>query len=250
MAEPRWEDVLVEELARALTYPETPDLRAGVAARLDGTQPEHPRSLNWAFAAVAFALVVAAVVVSVSHDAREAIAGFLGLAVEGERIDILPTPAPGRTATPFPTPAPLESFAQPISRTEAEARIPLVLPSSLGEPVKFYALSENLPVTIADYGSVQVWLGVYFADEYFAAKGIVGGGTVVENVQVNGRPGYWVSGGERIVSILRADGTPVSGTQRTLTANALIWVEDRIYRRIEGAETVEQALALAAEMRN
>ncbi|MGE0599257.1 MAG: hypothetical protein AB7J35_07560 [Dehalococcoidia bacterium] len=249
MPDTPWVEVLLEELGNRLTYPETPDLRAEVMGGLEGeasARTSLPKSL--AIAAVGVGIVVAGIVVGFSHDARSAIAEFLGLAVDGERIEVLPTPPAGTTATPFPTPIPLKSIAREISREKAEATTRLTLPPSLGGPSRFYSLSETLPVIVADYGRIQIWFGEYFADQYFVAKGIVGGGTVVDEVQVNGNPGYWVSGGERIVTLVEATGTPVAGTQRTVSTNALIWVQDRLYRRIEGAADVAEALSLATEM--
>jgi hypothetical protein len=143
----------------------------------------------------------------------------------------------------------LETIATRVSRSEAEQRSRIILPASLGEPDAYYALQEGLPIVVIDYGQVQIWEMEYFADEYFIGKGIVGEGTVVEEVTVNGKPGYWVAGGERIVTVNRSDGTPVAGTQRTVSANALLWAEDRLYRRIEGAGTLEEAMKLAGEMR-
>jgi hypothetical protein len=246
----RWEESLVEELAGAMVYPETPDMRAAVLSRVNQGQAVRP-GVAWrlGLASAAVVAIVFALVVMVSRDARDAVAEFLGLAVEGEVIEILPTPHPGATATPFPTPVALETIATRVSRSEAEQRSRILLPASLGEPDAYYALQEGLPIVVIDYGQVQIWEMEYFADEYFIGKGIVGEGTVVQEVSVNGKPGYWVAGGERIVTVKGRDGSPVAGTQRTVSANALLWAEDRLYRRIEGAGTLEEAMKLAGEMR-
>ena len=88
-----------------------------------------------------------------------------------------------------------------------------------------------------------------YEGDYFIGKGLVGGGENVEEVEVNGNPGYWVSGGERLVSVRSSSGAVVSGTQRTVTASALLWSAEGLYSRIEGAGSLKAAMELAAEMR-
>ncbi len=122
-----------------------------------------------------------------------------------------------------------------------------VLPTNLGLPAAVYALGSPETIVV-DYGAVQVW-EFELADEIFAGKGITGGGNVVAQVTVNGKPGYWITGGERIVTIMRDDGTPVAGTTRTVVENALVWADGGLYRRIEGPATLEEAQAIAETMR-
>jgi hypothetical protein len=202
---------------------------------------------------VAVAVFAAALVVTLSTDARDAVAEFFGLGVRGEQIEVLPTPGAGTTATPFPTApqggARFEAFAREVTRAQVAALgIPMRLPGSLGEPDRLWHIDGGPDIVIADYGDIQVWQMVYEGD-YFIGKGIAGGGDVVQEVRVNGHPGYWVRGGERIVSIREADGRVVTGTQRTVTASALLWSAGNLYTRIEGAGSLEAALDLAGELR-
>lgn len=251
----RWEEAMLEELARAVTYPATPDLRAAVLSRISAQAPvPASRPATWRLAAGGLAVLVVALAATllVSRDARDAVADFLGLAVEGERIEILPTPAGGQTATPFPTAVRLEEIAEKFTRTEAVRRAGFEpsLPASLGEPNAFYLMPfETQSILIADYGELQIW---EFPNQgnIFIGKGIpMGGGNLVAEVTVNGTPGYWIEGGTRIVTVRDADGATRSGTQRTVLTQALIWSERGIYRRIEGVTSRERALELAAEMR-
>lgn len=249
-----WEESMLENLAHAVAFPPTPDLRAAVLARLEAPRPRSAWPSAWRFAAAgaAIALLVLIGVTALSRDVRDAVAGFLGLRVEGEQIELLPTPPAGTTPTPFPTPASgtlqFSTFAREVSRAEALASgVPLRLPQSLGEPARYWRMNSGPGLVIADYGDIQVWLMRYEGD-YFIGKGIVGGGEVIHEVEVNGAPGYWVRGGERVVSVRSASGTVVAGTTRTVTAAALIWSEDGLYTRIEGAGSLEDALRLAAEM--
>ena len=252
----RWEEAMLEELGRAVTYPATPDLRASVLSRITVGRPApSARPAGWRLAAGALSVLVVAFFATlvVSRDARDAVADFLGLAVEGERIEILPTPTGGQTATPFPPPVRLEQMAEKVTRGEAVRRAGFepVLPASLGEPDAYYLLPVNSrAVLIADYGDVQIW-EFPLESGLFIGKGIFdgGGGNPVAEVTVNGTPGYWIQGGARIVTVRDADGTTRSGTQRTVLTQALIWSERGIYRRIEGTTDREGALALATEMR-
>jgi len=250
----RWEEEMVQELARSMAFPPTPDLRAGVLARLEpvARRPAPPFA-RFALAGLAALVLAAALTIAISNDARDAVADFLGLAVEGERIEVLPTPAAGFSPTPLPTPLPisttLETIAQPTTREEvAGGGLDLILPASLGEPRAYYRVFGTPNVVVVDYGAVQIWEFPYQGD-YFIGKGIIGGGDVVREVLVDGHKAYWVSGGARIVTVNNSAGTPVAGTQRTVTANALLWAADGLYRRIEGAGTLEEALLLAAEMK-
>ncbi len=121
------------------------------------------------------------------------------------------------------------------------------LPASLGEPRGFYVLLDGPTVIVADYEKVQVWefpLGTALIGKMIG----VDGGAVVSTVRVNGADGYWISGGKRVVAVLDPQGTPIARTQRTTGANALVWAAGGLYRRIEGAETLEDALRIAAEM--
>ena len=246
---------MLEELARAVTFPTAPELRGAVLARLhDPPQRRGATTLRLALAAVAVAVVAGVLVAGVSSDARDAVAEFFGLGVRGERIELLPTPPGGIDPTPLPTSSPggpeFELFATEVTRIEGDSvlGLPLRLPSSLGEPESYWRIVGGASIVIADYGDVQIWQMPYEGD-YFIGKGIVGGGANIEQVPVNGHPGYWVSGGERLVSVRTSTGDVLTGTQRTVTASALLWSADGLYMRIEGAGSLEAAMGLAGEMR-
>jgi hypothetical protein len=83
-----WELEMLEDLARAITYPATPDLERAVRSRL-GTARRARAFPSWrlAMGGLAAAAVAVGVVLMASKDVRDAVADFLGLAVEGERIE-------------------------------------------------------------------------------------------------------------------------------------------------------------------
>lgn len=251
MTDERWEIDLLEHLSRGIAYPATPELGGPVLSALAHAQQTGTRSRRWrAYGLAAGALLLAmTVTIVVSRDARDAVASFLGLGVAGERIEVVPAPRPGETATLLPSAQPLARYGERSSRRDAVllAGFEPRLPASLGEPRGYYVLLAAQQILVADYGDVQVW--EFRLESAFIAKLIaVDGGVVVSETEVNGVNGYWISGGSRVVSVEDPAGTTVARTQRTVDANALVWADGGLYRRIEGVRNLEEALRLAGEM--
>ncbi len=222
-----WEEAVLTRLADGFSYPITPDVAGSVRARLaERALPVAPRRLAWApalAAAVGVALLVAAVVLTASSGVREAVAGFLGLAVEGEEIHLLPTPVPGVTPTPFPTPRPLESYATPVALRAVAAKLGFepAIPTAYGSPKGSYIVDyQGTTVLVLEYDRFDLWETRVGAFE----KGIFTKETqVLEQLTVNGKPAYWISPGSHIVRFIGADGKEVVGSERTVTRNTLVW---------------------------
>lgn len=252
MVDERWEVTLLEDLGPRMRYPVTPDMasRVGNALARPAKAPVRRGRLRAAGLAAAALLVAAVVTVVVSRDARDAVASFLGLGVAGERIEVAPTPRPGETPSALPSSRPFPSYGERVDRADAAmlAGFEPRLPASLGEPAGYYALLDTQQVIVADYGALQIW---EFRLEAASIGKLIGveGPVEVTPVDVGGAPGYWIRGGKRIVTVANAQGTPVAGTRRVTESNALVWAAGGLYRRIEGAASLEQALGLAAEMR-
>ncbi len=245
-----WELDMLQEFARSLPYPPTPDIAARVTARLDtpaGTQRPAWRTLA---AAAVVAMVVFAAAMAVSRDVRDAVADFLGLAVEGERIERLPTPAGGVGATPLPTPVELEQIAREVTFAEAErlARFPLATQPDR-QPESIYLLEPaGAPVVvILRYADFDLWQFQTNGSPGLG-KGIVDG-TVVRETTVSGHRAYWIQGAERLVWFVNDEGTPIAGTQRTVLAPTLLWHDGLRYLRIEGISDEAAAVAIAEQMR-
>jgi hypothetical protein len=192
-------------------------------------------------------LVLAALAtLAVSSEVRDAVAGFFGLAVEGERIEVLPTPPPGVTPTPLPTPPPLESIGTPATLEGAATALGFGphLPPGAGEPGAIFLLKyESFPAVVFRYPSFDLWefrtdLGV------FLGKG-VGNARFIEAAKVRGADAYWIEGGVRVVSFVNASGTPVTGSTRTVTEPSLVWARDGVYYRIETTKDRPATIALA-----
>jgi hypothetical protein len=248
--EPRaiaWEESVLERLAPAVAYPATPNLLPAVRQRLAEQRPASRRDnavlRRVAVAAVVF-LVAFGLTLIVSRETREAVADFLGLGVAGERIEQLPTPAPGVTPTALPTPPRLDDIARRITLDQAAVRLGFAVakPAGQGEPTAVYTLNAPADtVVILRYTGFDLW--EFATDQGFILKKGFSG-TAVENA-VNGATAYWIQGGVRILSFVDASGKEVAGTQRSTVGSALLWSRNGKYYRIEGVADLESAKRIA-----
>ncbi len=247
---PGWEQRLLERSAAELAYPPAPALASAVLARITAGPERTPlraRPIALAIGAVVALLLGLSGWLLVSRDLREAVADFLGLAVENERITILPPPPAGTTVTPFPTPQRPGAFATPVSAAAAAAALPagVFLPPGHGEPRAYYLVRylEQL-VLILEYETFDLWEAgpAVFEKGFVFSKGV----TILEELTVGGRPAYWLDGGGHIVRVLDSEGKEVAGSVRTVEGKTLVWRgAERNYRLETLALTKEQALAIA-----
>lgn len=236
-----------------MEYPATPNLVPGVLAAIDRARPaEFPGALRAVAVAAAVALIVAAALLAALDQSRDAIARFLGLAVEGEVIEILPTPA-GQATVALPTPAAIEDIAEPIDLAGAGERLGFepALPEDR-TPMAAYYLEYRLderpnsfvkPFLVVRFDGFDLWEAT---SEGLVGKGIyLGSDTVVEQTHVGKADAYWLEGGPRIVTIHAPGGEEIVGSGRTVTANALVWSIGNRYFRIEGDLELAEAVAIA-----
>ena len=78
-------------------------------------------------------------------------------------------------------------------------------------------------------------------------KKLLGPGTTLEAVRVNGGRGFWIAGEPHGLQYVGPDGEILFDTTR-LSGNTLLWEQGDLTLRIEGQLTREQALAVAASM--
>jgi hypothetical protein len=250
---PGWERELLERAASDAKYPLTPSLAGPVLARIDARSaapgPNRRTVLTAVVAAAAVMLGIAGSLL-VSGNLREAVAGFLGLAVENEVIQILPTPPPGTTPTPFPAPLALEQFATPVTPGEAARVLPLppALPEPIGDVVGYY-LAQYLErtVVIVEYQQFDLWIAesIVFEKGFVFSKGV----TVIEQLTVRGQPAYWLDGGGHIVRVLDSQGQEVVGSVRTVEGKTLVWRSaNRNYRLETLTLTKSEAVAIAESL--
>ncbi len=248
-------------LQAQIDWPVTPALEARVLARI--AAPAIVRrpwfQSRWALAAVAVLVVLAALIAYT--PSRDAIASWINLHTIFTRENQLPTP------TPLP-PGPLGKrlgLGDPTTFEQAQSKVSwhIVVPASLGRPDEVYL---QLPPDGPPQGEVtlvyksrpgvktsgQTGVAVLITeasgsvDTQFFVK-MLGDGTTMEPVTVNGHQGYWISGQPHIFVFLDASGQARFETMR-LATNTLLIDDNGTVIRIEGDLTKAQALEIAASL--
>lgn len=258
-------------LAKALSYPPTPDIASAVRARLgadDGVQRPRQlrRRLAWGMAALALLLVVTLAVPPVRAALREAIQLgairiFLGEATETPS----PTPTsatpvstdqaasrPTGTSTPHPTPltSPLDLAGETtLEEARAQAGFEIRLPSyplDLGPPDHVFMQTMGDVRTV-----ILVWLEPDRPGEVRLSLHQLGAGNYafkgaerLEETSVNGQRALWIEGPH----IYQLE----SGAQdlRLLVeGNVLVWSEGAVTYRIESSLPREEILRIAESLR-
>jgi len=260
------------DLAAAIEFPPTPDLAGAVATRLaeapaPGATPARARRRDrlagWRRLAVVglAAVLLAAAVLVASPGTREAVARRLGL--RGVGVELGGPPPPSVTTRPGER---LDlGLGQRVTLEEARRRVgfPVLVPSAAGfrQPAAVY-VNDAVPVG----GRVDL---VYRARPGLSASPFTDVGLLVtefrgqptpdfikkvaraglvEEVTVDGQPGYWFSGEPHFFTYLDATGQ-VRDEQTRLAGNTLIWQRGDLTLRIEGEISRQEALALARSMR-
>jgi len=274
---PEFERALVD-LGRHIAYPTTPALAARVRQEL-ARRPARsasfwetwlPRQRRLAYALVAL-MALAGAVLAFSPEARTAVAERLGLrGVLIREIPAVPTPLPTAAAaaaspvvpTAAPTPPSVAarlSLGQPITLEEVRTRLTfqVLVPTALGPPDEVY-LGNTPPggqVALVYYprqdlpqaNSTGVGL-LLSAFQGSVPAGIFGKGippgTRIEEVHVNGGPGYWIEGDPHTFFYLDSRGQGRTETTR-LAGNVLLWEQNQLTLRIESALLKDQVQRIA-----
>jgi hypothetical protein len=258
----------LRDLGASFPPPSEPDLAGAVGARLRAEPDAAPvrvlrpgRTLRRAALLAAALLLLAAGV---------AVAGKLGL--PGVRIIFSKTPPTIAPTTPGPAGSPTPSdpgqalgLGEAISLQDARAAVafPVRAPTlaSLGSPDGVY-LAWDVPggrvsLTYApqpgwpesdDTGVALVLTQLEGSTGRNLFVKIIGPGTSVDHVRVHGYPGLWIHGAPHEIYYRGPDGGIESDTVR-LSGDVLLWQEGGLILRLEGAPTLEQALAVANSMR-
>lgn len=209
-----------------------------------------------AVAVLGAAVVVLSAVLIFSPGSRRAVAGWLGL--RGVRIEVTPTlsPAPTRLGAAL-------RLGQPLTLAQAQARVPFRIhaPGALGPPDEIY-LSTRIPggavslvyeaapgLPPASTTGVGLLLTEFQGSVDVAiAKKIIGLGTTVEFVTVNGGQGFWISGKAHVVAQLDRNGSEIPDTVR-LAGDVLVWEQGDLTLRIESALPEARVLQIAQSVR-
>lgn len=237
----RTEDAL-RDLAAALAFPPTPDMRRAIADRLlQPPPPSRPR----AWPGVWPRAIVLAVLLSILGVA---VATALVLVLPGLRLTVVPTlPSADVPAGPLATRLVL---GEPISPDAIANGIPSVI----GPPDEAYIAGDAGVVSLvyaadadlAELSGSGIGLLVQVIDGALererVEKLVVQGGTSVTAVQVGRVAGYWIEGRPHLIRFLDRDGVGRSEATR-LAGDTLVWERDgRLFR-------IESGLGLAATLR-
>jgi len=240
------------DLGAAIRFPSTPPLVDAIAARLV-TQPRAGWQLWSGSLRRSLVLAVAGLLTLAG------LTGAIGLGIGAIQIrfaDGTPLPAPSSTVAN-------RGFGTETTVAAAQAGVPfdVRLPAdpTLGAPDAVFLVDvpEGGTVTLvwgerpgfavdaAGIGLVVTQFRADIGPETF--EKMVTAGTRVESVSVNGQPGWWVSGGTHAFFYRDAEGRYVDTTLRLVTS-ALIWEEDGLALRVEGAPSLEAALRVAVSL--
>ena len=229
-------------LGRELDWPSEPNLEPAVRRRLVAAPARRrlPARRTLAFAAAVLAVAVGAVMAV--PQTRAAVLDLFGLrGVSIERVETLP---------PVPKAAPRLLLGERISLDEARERVDfdVVVPDALGEPdevwwqgsppggmVSFvYGSSTEPRALVTEFrGTVR---------EVVFKKAAAG--TRIEPVEVDGQPGYWLSGEPHVFSYFDRRGEFRQELVR-LAGNTLLWERGALTMRLEASISKAEALAIA-----
>jgi hypothetical protein len=231
-------DQRLAALGAALEVPPARDLVPAVLARLPARRRRRRPARRTLAVAFAVVLVLAGAAMA-APPTRNAILRVLGLrGVRIERVPHLPPPPAGPGAR-------LGLGRRiPLARARHAASFTAVLPP--GSPAAYLAHDVR-------GGRISLLNGRVLIIEFrgtampFVLK-LVGPGTRVKLLRVNGGPGVYLSGAPHEVAFLAQTGQFQTDRVR-LAGNVLIWQQGPLTVRIEGTHTLAQAVALARSLR-
>ena len=243
-------EAALADLATAIEWPATPRLAAAVGATI---RAEAPQVSGWRPARRGLLLGLLAALLLIGAAAA------LAVALGGLRI-ISGGPPPG---SPLPNAVVIErGFGDEVELDAASASLGgLLVPDlpALGQPdhVFFDDRTQAAALTWAGRDGLpadpETGLGVVVT-QFRADIGpetfekVIHSGTRLEPVVVNGANGYWIEGGEHYFFFRTPDGEPLETTIR-MVGTTLMWEQDGLTVRIEGAPTLADAVQIAESLR-
>jgi len=257
---PRDDDALASALAQAaqaVAFPPTPRIAQAVAAQLRERRPAAKRSLlpwsGWRLGRSAALALLALLILAAAAVA-------FGIAIGGLRI----TFAPG---APPPLPSGVvqsRAFGSEVGLAEARQRagFTILVPSleEIGQPEHVYINDVPSGGTVslvwgphpgypADVNGVGVVVTEFEANvDPRVWEKMVYEGTTVTRTLVGGQTAFWISGGEHTFFYRDASGRIVDSSLR-LVGTALIWQQNGLVLRVEGAPNVASATDVADSLR-
>jgi hypothetical protein len=227
-------------LGASLELPPAPDLVPAVLGRLPARRRRRRPARRTLAVALAALLLLAggAMAVPPTRDAILRILGLRGVRIERVR-RLPPLPASTRLGLGLGLGEPI-----PLARARHAAGFTALLPS--GSPAAY--LGHDVPG-----GRISLLIGRVLILEFrgtttpFIFK-VLGPGTTVKRVPINGSPGVYLSGAPHEVLFQTQTGEVRTDRVR-LSGNVLLWQQGPLTIRIEGTRTLRQARALARSLR-
>ncbi len=222
-------------MGEAIEFPPEPDVVDSVLSRLPPRRAWHARPARRTLAIALAAILLltgAALAVPATRNAILRVVGLRGVVIERvPRLPSLPADAGRRLGL---------GTRIPVGGARHAASFTALLPP---HPTAVY-LDHDIPG-----GRISALTGPALITE-FRATGIpvvlklIGPGTRVRIVRVNGDPGAWLSGAPHEVAVQTSTGR-IHRDRVRLEGNVLIWQRGPVTVRIEGERSLEQALVLA-----
>ena len=252
------------ELGALLDYPEARGLARAVRSKLEQAPPSRIARFRWslphgsvATTAAVIVVALAAGMILVSPTARSAVADLLGL--EGVRIRYGQSPPAPVNPSPDLDLGIVVTLAEANARASFKAKVPSLAELGQADQVYFsdrtpggqiallYRPRPGLPRTANE--NVGLLLTEFRGQvrQEFMAK-VVGSGTRMEQVTVDGASGIWLEGSPHFFFYLDPDGKVRQETIR-LAGNTLLWEKDSLTFRLESALSKDEALRLATHVR-
>lgn len=248
MAELERVEARLTDLASAIEWPRTPDLRPAVRSGIVLWRRRRRRQLRLLMIAAALAVVL------IGGAAGAAYIELRGATIQ--TVPTLPSPAPTRSGA-IGSRLDLGARYTSVGAAEQAAGFRALVPASLGQPDEVYfrrspdALTlvyhprSDLPATSDPEVGALVMEARASVDRRSFGK-LVGPGARLEPVTVNGGSGFWISGAPHGF-FFYASGDNVD--QFRLAGDVLIWNQAGLVVRIESALDEPKALAVAGTMR-
>ena len=256
-------EMLLRDTAAEIEYPPTPDLAFAVVHRMTH-DPLVPRSrprrawLRPALVAAALIVLIGVFGLLFSPTVRRAAADLLG--VVGIHI-VVGEDAPAITPQPRSDAALQLGERVPIEEAQREVGFPILRPHGL-LPTQRYAwldrsigtdgmVSFSYPVRPGfappPHGPILITQFEALVDGgYFKKLSATGGD--VEFVTVRGTTGYWITGEPHMFWYVDSNGVIREETVR-LAGNVLLWEQDGVTYRVEGADALSEARSIAESLR-
>ncbi|HEX6022315.1 MAG TPA: hypothetical protein VFZ00_09995 [Solirubrobacter sp.] len=229
---------MTPDLERALReleieWPATPDIAAAVSARLQ--QPRRRRSwrIQLAYAAALLVLVFA-VTMAASPDARSTVLRWLGIS----SVEIRKQPS-------RPLPAGLD-LGPPATLDELRASgAPVLVPSALGDPDAGHltTLPDGTEAASLVYADGPILVQTFRARATPFIEKTIGSGARVQRLTVDGATAYWIEGGHGFA--YRSADNAGYEDQRLAGNTLLVDRDDGVLLRIEGRIDRSRAVEIA-----